>query len=272
MCPRFRFECSVGENSSSRGDAVIYEPDWPNFVKWLNNWQTLLAAGIAVPFAAGAIIVPTWIESERTKRRFIAARATMPMHLSAAVGYARDAGMAIARCRTENGTNNEAIGAFEQPPIPAGLIDSLERLIEATKNKRVIRRLARMIGEIQVLDSRMSAIADAKDNGSYLDSMIIDAGLVHAQADSMFEFARGEAKTIVRRLPWRLLKTALNIMRIREGRYSSVIGMIDRFDARDRDPEYVAKTISSRLLRRRLNRAGAYVTARLLSKRSAPAT
>lgn len=243
---------------------MIYQPDWPNFVKWLDDWQTLLAAGIAVPFAAGAIIIPTWIEGERTKRRFIAARATMPMHLSAAVGYARDAGMAIAACRTENGTNNEAIGAFEQPPIPAGLIDGLERLIEATKNKRVIRRLARMIGEIQVLDSRMSAISNSEDNGGYLDSMIIDAGLVHAQVDSMFEFARGETRTIVRRLPWQLLRTALNIMRIREGRYSSVIEMIDRFDARDRDPEHVARTISSRLIRRRFNRARAYIQAKLL--------
>lgn len=248
---------------------MIYEPDWPNFVLWLKDWQTLVGAAIAIPFAAGAIAVPTMIEWGRSRRRFIAARATLPLHLSAVGAYAQDAGIAVAACRTTDGTNDAAIRAFEKPPIPPGLIENLERLIEATNDQRVIRRMGRMIGIIQVLDSRMTSVADAGGNGPYFDSMIMDCALIHAQVDSMFDFARGEARTIPDPLPWELVKTALNIMRIRDWRYTSLVAMIERYAARDRNPEAVSKTVRRWAFRRRFNSIRAEIYRRLPFRKSA---
>lgn len=142
------------------------EFDWSTFSHWLNKWQTLVGAAIAIPLSALAIAVTLGQESVRRRRRSVAVRATMPLRLSAVSQYAQDAGRALGACRTSSGVNTTAVRAFAKPPIPNGLIDGLEKTIEATGNQRVVRRLAKMIGEMQVLDSRMSGIRIEDLDGS----------------------------------------------------------------------------------------------------------
>jgi hypothetical protein len=209
--------------------------DPKSFVAWLDHWQTLVGAGIAIPFFLGAIVVPTWQESSRLRRRFTALRATMPLTLSEVVAYALNSAKALRPCRTAGGVNKLFITRFIRPPIPEGLVGSLERIIEAIPNRKVINRLALMIGEMQVLDSRMSGLRTEEHEGHYLDVMMIQAGTIHAQASSLFSFARRSRKR-VRALPWSDVVTGLHVAEIRAAYHPDVFGLITAY-AKNIEPE-----------------------------------
>jgi hypothetical protein len=214
--------------------------DWVEITKWLDHWQTLVGAAIAIPIASLAIVVPHFQERTRLKRHFIAVRATMPLRLSAISQYAQDAGRALAACRTPTGVDRTATTAFVKPSIPNGLIEGLEKTIEATGDRWVVRRLARTIREIQVLDSRLSAVATEDHDGPYFDSMLMGAGTIYAQASSLYEFARDLTWSTCRVLPWANIVSGLHIMGVREGDFTPLFAMIARFEARHRDPERFA--------------------------------
>lgn len=206
-------------------------------VSWADHWQTLLGAAIAIPLAAAAILVPIVQEWKRLGRVSDALRATLPMRLSALAAYALAAARAVGNCRTAAGTSAVAIAAFVPPEVPAGLVDGLERTIEALRSRRVNRRLARIIGEVQVLNARMSTIREDLPDAQWLDSVLVQTGTIHAQAESLFDYARRRSEGTARRIAWREVAKALNIAGLRTGSHPDVHKLIERYAGYGWDPE-----------------------------------
>lgn len=221
------------------GDQVPSWIDWTNWWAFVDHWQTMAGALIALPFAFLAILAPWLIAQQQAKRRFAAARATFPLYLSQVSGYARTAGRRLKDCRTSHGVSAAALAAFEAPRLPDGLADRLEKVIEATSNKNAVARIANMVREIQVLEARMAGLADDAPQGDYVDSMLLDAAIIHAQVDSLFDFARGATNRVAKRITWRSIGTATNIMRINPVQHADFHAMIGRWAARDVDPERI---------------------------------
>lgn len=238
----------------------MIEFNWSDAADWLFRWQTLVGAAIAIPFAGAAILVPVLQERSRVSRRFQAVRATLPLYLSSVSQYAQEIGEALAACRSSGGVRASRVAAFIKPEIPADLVGALERAIEATGNRVVIRRLARMIAEMQVLDTRASAVPTEIPDGPYFDVMLLQAGTIYAQASSLFDFARGERNRADQLLAWSDVRSALRIMNVREGNYGPLFAMMSRFEERGADPE---ERTGESALRRKVRQLGRRITARI---------
>jgi hypothetical protein len=204
-------------------------------VRWLDGWQTLIGAAIAIPVAALAIAVSLSHEKRRQEAKLAAVRATMPLRLSTVSNYAEAAIRALAAVRRPGSII--PIGDFARPAIPNGLADGLERTIEAIHNKRVVDRLSNMIGEMQVLDSRMSGLGPNNEIGANLDVYLVQAATIRAQSDSLYDFARRLSSTTERRLSWGKIKSSLMAGRAYDATHPDVYAYIVRLSARKTHPE-----------------------------------
>jgi hypothetical protein len=186
--------------------------DWACAVAWLDHWQTLVGAAIAIPFAALAILFPVLQEANRRRRHFAAMRASMPLRLSLVCDYATD--MMHALGGILRGPHDD--GSVAEPEIPPGLVDGLETTIESLQNQRAISRLSDIIVEMQMLNSRLKA-----PTRLHRDALLLQAAIIWAQAASLFEFARRQTDWVSREVKWEDVKLALTIAQIYEGSHQS---------------------------------------------------
>lgn len=207
------------------------------FQTWLDDWQTIVGAAIALPLAFVAIIAPVLIEGQKYRRRLAAMRASMPLRLSQVVNYATSAMKALAAVRVKDGANLPEGTVFKKPEVPADLIDALERTTEAIGTRRVVERLANMIGEMQVLDSRMGGLEGKLEFGANVDAYLVQAGTIHAQAESLFDFARRRAHTTAAHINWGDVQRAFLIGQVYEVSHPDVHAFVARLHERGKDPE-----------------------------------
>jgi hypothetical protein len=207
------------------------------FQTWLNHWQTVVGAAIALPLAFGAIVAPLFIEGQRYSRRLAAMRASMPLRLSQVVNYAKSAMKALAAVRGKDNADLPQGTVFKKPEVPPDLIDALERTIEAIGSRRVVKRLANMIGEMQVLDARMGGLESKPEMGANIDAYLIQAATVYAQAESLFDFARRRAPTTASRIDWGDVQRAFRMGQVYEGSHPDVHAFVARLRERGKNPE-----------------------------------
>jgi hypothetical protein len=89
-------------------------------------------------------------------------------------------------------------------PFPADRILSLERVIEYLEEESPIAtRIEEILREAQVLDARTEGMtADGEVHRSMLTACIVQAATIHALAESLFEFARGQSQTVADEPVW----------------------------------------------------------------------
>lgn len=225
-------------NIGSQPDEVTYVAklcaDWACTLSWIDHWQTLLGAAIALPLTFLAIMIPWLIEDQKDRRRFAAMRASMPLRLSQVSNYATSTMKALAEVRSHLGTAGVTL---EKPELPGSLVDGLERTIEAIGKKRVVMRLSNIIGEIQVIEARMSGLDLEHEVGANVDSYLIQAATIHAQADSLYDFARRRASNTPARITWGNIRTAFHIAKVYDAHYPDVHAFVGRLEALKSDPE-----------------------------------
>jgi hypothetical protein len=195
---------------------------------WLFEWQTLVAGTLAVL----AAVVTAWLikrqitqahqqEQARLSRQANAARVALPLTLSGISHYAEEAAGALAQLTLQARAFAEGDPPlkFESPRPPSELAPSLERMAGATDDREVVTAIARLLGEIQVLSTRMvfthEQLSDpsgavARESEQYL----LQAGAVYALAESLFDFARFESETAPPELDWDRVFAAFKIMRL----------------------------------------------------------
>lgn len=158
----------------------------------------------------------------------------MPLRLSQVSRYATETMKALAAVRPRIGTANVTL---EKPELPDNLVDGLERTIEAIGKKRVVKRLSNMIGEIQVIEARMSGLDLEHEVGANVDSYLIQAATIHAQADSLYDFARRRASGTPARITWGNIRTAFHIAQVYDAYFPDVHASVAHHEMLRNDPE-----------------------------------
>lgn len=205
--------------------------------RFVDYWDSMAAALVAVPFATAAIMFPWLQERARQRRRLAAAKATLPLTLSEIAQYAEDSAERMASSRTAVGMTQVAAKAFKKPRVPDGLVESIQATIEATGNQRIIRRLAKMVRNIQVMDARMTNFSVNRPLSDMVDSTILIAATVYAQASSLFTFAEADKRVEIAELEWSRVTGGLLVMKIYEHQYQYLYGLIANSEAKGRLPE-----------------------------------
>lgn len=172
----------------------------------------------------GQIVQSGRHENRRIARRDSAARATLPLLLSALCEYAaRSASSLLAVYEFAKNPQAPPHPPFDPPQPPAELVEDLRQTIEATKNKKVAEILARTLSDLQVLDTRMRGMRGELDKQQFMiDSTVTLAGLVYARAESLFDYARRETNHVHLRLEQDVVSSALNKVRCYRAHYPDV--------------------------------------------------
>ena len=176
----------------------------------LSKWQTLIAGMTAMAAAWWSVsaihlqIAQTdRSETDRRESRRAAARATLPLALSAISHYAEDCSrilhQLVNNCIHGSLPTSVLVASFPAPPIEA--ISSLKEMTELAKPSER-RTIAALLCKIQIQWSRVSSLANERRRASSivadlnLKSFIIDTAEIQARADAIFDFARLKSDTI----------------------------------------------------------------------------
>lgn len=227
----------------------IQDP-WAGLMAIMGYWQTLITGIAAVLAAALTIGQSHRTERRRLRRQINAARATFPLVLSGVSEWAMEVAqlhMKIFALSETTGVErvpypgldaiDKAARDFPKPTVPTQLVTELKQMIEATDDEAVVRRITLMIGGIQILTSRMAGLGSdpTMTSRNQLIEQVIRAGVVYAQALSMFMYARQTTETVERSVEWDLVRTCLPMMRFREPEgtdfdlFADVLATIDKW-------------------------------------------
>lgn len=171
---------------------------------WFNTYQTfvsaiiaLLGAGLGVSAINRQIQQAEQFEHQRTQSKHAAARAYLPLALSAIGDYAEQCGKALSSLLDEctDGVLPAGTPLPAFPPLPTEALSALKEMIEFAPSEER-DTIAKIIEKIQIQRSRISAIGtDIKPVGHIvseenLEQFIIDSAELSARAAAVFEFAR----------------------------------------------------------------------------------
>jgi hypothetical protein len=219
------------------------------------DYQTIIAGALALSAAlyanrhmsAQVAAQRDQLEHERhlAKRdragRLRAARASLPAALSDICRYAAEAGKVLyaawplpARMYAADAAGEGFRIWADVPRFPAAALCSLERVIELTDDEAVADRLESILREAQVLDARTSGMS--KPANMVLDTLsvfILQAAAVHARAESLLDYSRGELPSLSEEPLWVRTRAALTIFGIHN---DAIIQMAARQEARDLPP------------------------------------
>lgn len=216
-------------------------------IQVIQNWQDLVAGALAVLAAiGGALLLNRQIrqtekhEQSRLKRRFNAARATLPLTLSGLCAYATSMLAELSQIRRVfHYLGDEQIPHhFSPPPPPIELVSSLQGMIEATNQDNVVDLISEIIGEMQVLSGRVNMLTDVTEahhvigQAQNVDEYMLQAAKIYALASSLFEFARRENEVGPIAVGWENVLTGLHLMHIRDDQFPELFQIIERRSAR----------------------------------------
>ena len=196
----------------------------------LRDWQDLIAGILAVLAAVAAISQSRFYEFRRIRRRENAARATLPLVLSAVCSWATETGLSQKRLLTPDGVDQKERLTIKPPQPLTEQIEALERMIESTDDQAVVDRISLIIANMQVLTARIGGLADrgltvTRDN---IAGHIVEAAVIYAQAESMFKYARRQAESVPEIVGWDRAVVGLYAMHIYEGSAWGVFESLQR--------------------------------------------
>jgi hypothetical protein len=208
------------------------------------DWETLVTGILAV----GAAWLTIWLtlRSERRQlwREANAARATLPLVLSEVVNWTLPYIGALLELMAQTdafgGIELDARQAFRRPETPKHLIPELKDVLRSTDDPRVIGRITLMVGKMQVLAARIDGMTDRSmvvtpDN---IAGHITDLLIIHAQAESLFNYARRRSETTAATLSWSDVLKPLDIGRWFTDEAQEVAKYVKALEAAAIDPEH----------------------------------
>lgn len=197
----------------------------------------ITAAGISIHFLREQIASSETQEVRRRARSFAAARARMQLSLSDATHYASGMLVLLKACLDSLGAGPEisaVVAAMPKPALPDAAILSFVAVIEATDDDKFAALVADMISEMQVLDSRVAGLQSERGRLGLLtiNSYVLNAAKVYAQASTMFGYARRETDQPPYALDWDAVFSALKLNQLYEELYPRLYAFIQH--ARER--------------------------------------
>jgi hypothetical protein len=223
----------------------IFGPMPAGFAKWLQGWQTLIAAVVA----AVAVIVAfkntdrslahaESLETNRRRRKHAAVRAVLPLALSQVIAYADRSARAlndlVSKCEGETLPVGVAVESLVGP-LPSETLKSLADFIEYTDTTSV-EVLESTVGWIQIFDSRMRALVQHNNDPAEtwavvrteIEGLIVDAATIYAGAASAFDYARRRRGEMPTELSWDAVIGALRNMSLWDDEHPRVYQIVER--------------------------------------------
>ena len=214
-------------------------------VKFVHDWQDLLGglAAIAAAFIGGSYILKqiayTRAQDElRARKEHASARSMLPLALASISKYAAACSSALKSLHTASSGQavpKAALQGLNPPQLPYDAIRELKPLVQAA-GEDVGLAVADMLGEIQVLDSRLAGLKEPRDVTSvhvvvvaYLEDIILNALKVAARASSLYEYGRRESEEIPIGEPTpQALYAAMHNLGFFDNRYDTLRETIER--------------------------------------------
>lgn len=223
----------------------IFGPMPDGFAKWLQGWQTLIAAAVA----AGAVIVAFKntdrslahagaLETNRRRRKHAAVRAVLPLALAQVIAYAERSALAlndlIDKCVGETLPAGVVTKSLIEP-LPSETLKSLSEFIEYTDTTSV-EVLESTLAWIQIFDSRMRALVQHNNDpaGTWvvvrteIEGLIVDAASIYAGAASALDYARRRSAQMPTQLLWDAVISALRNLHFWDDEHPRVYQAVER--------------------------------------------
>jgi len=227
----------------------------------LNHWQDL-AGAVASTLVAGVAI---WVsikalktsndqvelgrkqldlvrshEEERREARRNAMRAALNPTLSSLCAWTEGVSWALRELPVRNPIPKTVRETFSPPKVLDTDLGVVISAIEAADDQDVRMRLNRLISNIQVLTARLSLISNVRNGLSVLatdvDTYLLDAAIIHAQATSCFGYARRSRDTVAP-LTWKDVDTAMMSLSFHGPRYGALVERAAARRDRHENPE-----------------------------------
>lgn len=179
-----------------------------NWIDVLKEWQSL--AGGLLAIAGGAFVVLQTAEmrrqeANRMKRRHAAARAVMPLALSALCEYAKVCAKTLYQIQrhADEGGIPTSSHYPDFPSLPVDIVSRFADVIESS-NARTADSFAQILRDVQVHSSRLRSLTSDLASSSSgvtthnIDHNIVDSIELYARAETLFDYARGKTKQVPR--------------------------------------------------------------------------
>jgi hypothetical protein len=182
-------------------------------VAFLDKWQTLITGLLALLAAIPTIIllhkqINVSERHERTRRKTTeaASRAVLPLTLSTIIDYAEQSSNTLHTLyqNREGEVIPERVRAIDIPIVPESAIDSLQSMIEASTNPEIAKVIAKIIGKIQIQNSRIRSVIHQEQairpdhimlvTAKNIEGYVIDSAIIRTLAESLFAYARFESE------------------------------------------------------------------------------
>lgn len=234
---------------------------YAGFLSVLHDWQDLAGAVASTGVATVAIVVSISAlraakdqvdlgrkqldlvrrhEEERRAARLNAMRTALNPILSSVCAWAEGVSWSLRDLPVRNPIPKAAREKFAPPKISEADIGLIISIIEATDNESVRNRLNRLISNIQVLTARLTLISNVRNGLSVMtadiDTYLLDAAIVHAQATSCFGYARRTCDTVLP-ITWNAVDTAMMSLSFHGPRFNALIERAVAKQRAHKDPE-----------------------------------
>ena len=228
-----------------------HPPGWGegcDLLKWLYDWQTLLAGCLAIVAALiGGYVVKAQTrqaaeyEQEHTRRRQAAARAVLPLSLSTICEYAEQCAAVLRQLHdscSDESLPREAGAKAVFPAVPSAATAELKEMIEAA-DATTAATFAVVLSKIQVQAANLREFnalerSDEKNGHvipkSSIEHYMLRTAEIYARTVTLFEFARAEVDTVSPEPPSEdEMSSALNLFRLFHPQYDPIYEGVPRY-------------------------------------------
>ena len=228
----------------------------------LHDWQDLAGALCSTVVASVAIVVSVSAlraskhqvelsrkqfdlvrrhEEERRDAKRNAVRAALNPTLSNLCAWAEAVAAGLLDLPVSNPIPKAAREKLAPPRVSEPDFSVVFSVIEAEDNSDVRLRLNRLISNIQVLTSRLTLISNIRNGLSVMaddvDTYLLDASIIYAQASSCFDYARRTTDTVAPALTWDNVHTAMMSLSFHGPRFSRLGERLKVREEMHPDPE-----------------------------------
>jgi len=231
----------------------IFGPLPKGITDWINQWQNLIAAVVAVGAAGLAyhgamqqLRQNDRQERNRRSKKHAAVRAMLPLALSQVTEYAQKSEFALLallpQCRGQILPPGSLIQGLPQI-LPHETLDVLGELVEYSDDVDV-SLVETMVAWIQIYDSRVRGLV--RDNADpageatvfrlNIENYLIDAASIYAAAAALFDYGRRRGSRPPDTITWENVRGAFRNMRMWDEEHRDLYKIVEGREQRSRGP------------------------------------
>ncbi|MCP3477621.1 hypothetical protein NLM33_46560 [Bradyrhizobium sp. CCGUVB1N3] len=237
----------------------IFGPLPDGFAKWLQGWQTLIGASVAVVAATIAywntnrsLAHSEKLETRRRRQKQTALRAMLPLALAQVGAYAEQTAKALQTLITQCDQETlpfDVVQVDFVKPLPSETLKSFSEFIEYS-DEMSVDVIASTVAMIQIHDSRLRGILQDNHDPSRsrvivrsdLERSIVDGTIIYAGGSSGFNYARRRQDSWPDELTWDEVIRALRNMGFFDDEHPRLHEDVERRATQSRGPFDLLRT------------------------------